>query len=170
MSTITSKCNFLLAVSLLIAELSFSQEISPQLLSGCSANWTQNNGGISFAIGEISVLTYVDAEGNTISSGFSAGTTQNATLIEESAEALVQIQVYPNPLTDLLNVQIIKSTVDFLSISINDAMGKEVYQGRYAGIPNVIGLNTTSFASGTYILTITDSEGGLLVKYNLIKY
>ncbi len=147
-----------------------AQEVSPELVSGCAANLSQSAGSISFTVGEIAVLTYTDDAGNTLSGGFGAGTALSVSVIEVNSVSLIDLNVYPNPAQDFLNIRINQSSQSEINVSIVDMQGKEVFGGQYAGIPRNIGLNTTSIASGTYILSVTNAEGVLLGKYNLIKF
>jgi hypothetical protein len=77
--------------------------------------------------------------------------------------------VYPNPTTDLVNIQINHSTLEQVFISIFDLQGKEVYNGMYAGISNLIGVNTSTYTPGTYILFLKNKNNQVLGTYKIIK-
>jgi hypothetical protein len=55
-------------------------------------------------------------------------------------------------------------------LTITDLQGKEVYSGKYAGISNVIGINTASYAKGTYVLSLKNLNNQVLGTYKIIKH
>jgi hypothetical protein len=55
-------------------------------------------------------------------------------------------------------------------VTITDLQSKEAYNGKYAGISNVIGINTASFASGTYVLSLKNLNNQVLGTYKIIKH
>jgi hypothetical protein len=55
-------------------------------------------------------------------------------------------------------------------VTITDLQGKELFAAKYAGISNVIGINTSSYATGTYFLTLKDLNNQVLSTYKIIKH
>jgi len=70
----------------------------------------------------------------------------------------------------LVNIQINHSTLDQVVVTITDLQGKEVYIGKYAGISNVIGINTALYATGTYVLSLKNLTNQVLGTYKIIKH
>jgi hypothetical protein len=55
-------------------------------------------------------------------------------------------------------------------VTITDLQGKEVYKVIYAGISNVIGINTASYATGTYVMSLKNLTNQVLGTYKIIKH
>jgi hypothetical protein len=165
-----SKSWALLCAVILMGTMSTAQSIAPQSLNSGGSKITQANGSLSFVVGELFVLALTDSEGNTLGSGFTAGTTLTTVNIEETNVTLLDLKVYPNPTTELVNIQIKHSTIDQILVTITDLQGKEVYSSRYVGISNVIGINTASYATGTYILSLKNQSNQVLGTYKIIKH
>lgn len=148
----------------------FAQSIAPQSVNSSGTKMTQANGSISFTVGELVVLTQVDGEGNTLSSGFSSGATITTVNVKEIDPTVLDVKVYPNPTTELVSIQINHSQIDQVFVTITDLQGKELFVAKYAGISNVIGINTSSYATGTYFLTLKDTNNQVLSTYKIIKH
>jgi hypothetical protein len=160
----------LLGAALLLGTISFAQIIAPQSVNSSGTKMTQANGSLSFTVGELVVLSQTDSDGNTLGGGFMAGATLTTLSIQETDAAVLDVKVYPNPTTELLNIQINHSTIDQVVVTITDLQGKEVYNGKYAGISNVIGINTASYATGTYMLSLKNLTNQVLGTYQIIKH
>ena len=160
----------LLIADLLMGTLSYAQSIAPQSVNSGGTKMSQSNGSLSFTVGELVVLNLSDSEGNTLGGGFTAGATLTTVSIHETDATLLDIKVFPNPTSDLVNIRINYSTIEQVVVSITDLQGKEVYSGNYAGISNVIGINTASYSIGTYILSLKNNNNQLLGTYKIIKH
>ena len=165
-----SKPIALLGAAMLMGTMSYAQSIAPQSVNSGGTKMTQANGSISFTVGELVVLSLTDSVGNTIGGGFTVGATLTTVSIHETDAAVLDVNVYPNPTTELVNIQINYSTIDQVAVTITDLQGKEVYIGKYAGISNVIGINTASYATGTYVMSIKNLTNQVLGTYKIIKH
>ena len=165
-----SKPIALLGVAMLLGSMSYAQSIAPQSVNSGGTKMTQANGSLSFTVGELVVRTQTDSQGNTLGGGFTSGATLTTVSIKETDATLLDVKVYPNPTTELVNIQINHSTIDQVMITITDLQGKEVYSGKFAGVSNVIGINTASYATGTYMLTLKDKNNRVLGTYKIIKH
>jgi len=160
----------LLGAVLLMGIMSFAQSIAPQSVNSSGTKMTQANGSLNFTVGELVVLTQTDSDGNTLGGGFTAGATLTTVSIQETDAAILDVKVYPNPTTELVNIQINHSTLDQVVVTITDLQGKDVYIGKYAGISNVIGINTASYTTGTYVLSLKNLNNQVLGTYKIIKH
>jgi hypothetical protein len=89
--------------------------------------------------------------------------------IQETDAAVLDLSVFPNPTSDLVNIRINHSSIKQVVLSITDLQGKEVYKGSYAGISNTIGINTAAYVPGTYVLTVKNNNNQVLGTYKIIK-
>ena len=160
----------LLGITHLFVTMSYAQSISPQSVNSSGVKMTQPNGSLSFTVGELVILTQTDSQGNSLGGGFTSCATITTASIQESDAAVLDVKVFPNPTTELVNIQINHSTIGQVVVTITDFQGKEVYNGKYAGISNVIGINTAAYATGTYILALKNINNQVLGTYKIIKH
>ena len=163
------KNTFLLLAATLVCALSHAQSIAPQSVNSSATSMSQSNGSLSFTVGEVVLLTQTDAAGNSLSSGFTSGATLSTIAVQETDARVLDVRVYPNPTTELVNVQLNYTTLDRVRVVVTDLQGKQVYSGTYAGIANVIGIHTAAYAPGTYMLSLLSMDEQLLGTYKIIK-
>ena len=159
----------LLGAAMLMGTMSYAQSIAPQSVNSVGTKMTQANGSLSFTVGELVVITRTDSQGNTLGGGFTAGAMLTTMNIKETDATVLDVKVYPNPTTELVNIQINHSTIDQVVVTITDLQGKEIYYGKYACISNVIGINTASYPTGTYVLSLKNLNNQVLGTYKIIK-
>jgi len=164
-----SKPLALLGVAMLMGTMSYAQSIAPQSVNSSGTKMSQTNGSLSFTVGELVVLSQTDSQGNTLGGGFTAGATLTTVSIQETDASVLDLSVFPNPTSDLVNIRINHSRIEQVVISITDLQGKEVYNGRHAGVSNTIGINTSAYASGTYVLSLKNNNNQVLGTYKIIK-
>jgi hypothetical protein len=163
------KTVFFPLVFLMVPYAVCSQSIAPQSVNSSGTKMNQANGSLSFTVGELVVLSQIDSLGNTLNGGFTSGATLTTVGIQESDARVLDVKVFPNPISNLINIQIDYCVIDQIVVSISDLQGKEVYNGTYAGISNVIGINVASFSIGTYVLSLKKIDNQLLGSYKIIK-
>lgn len=70
------------------------------------------------------------------------------------------IEIYPNPVSDILQVDIKENIQDMLSLRIVDAMGRQVFEQHLEAIRSEkIRINTKLFPPGTYFIEIRTNNG-----------
>jgi hypothetical protein len=165
-----SKPIALLGAAMLIGTMTFAQSIAPQSVNSSGTKMSQANGSLSFTVGELVVLSQIDSQGNSLGGGFTNGSTITTVNIQETDATVLEVKVFPNPTSDLVNICIKHSTLEQVIVTITDLQGKEVYNGLYAGISNTIGINTTAFSPGTYVLSLKNNKKKSLGTYRVIKH
>lgn len=151
------------------ASFSYAQSISPQSVNSSGTSMSQSNGSLSFTVGELVVLSQTDSDGNTLGGGFTSGATISTASIQEPNVAVLNVRVYPNPTTDLLTVAIQETKLPYFEIEITDMSGKVISKDKYAGISNNIGINSTSWNTGTYFLKLIGENAEVLGIYKIVK-
>ena len=76
------------------------------------------------------------------------------------------VSVYPNPVTDIVNIHITNANGDAVTGSLFDANGKLIYTGKMIGERNTI--NMTRFPKGIYMLTIKNNDS-LIQNIKIVK-
>ena len=152
-----------------ISTVGISQTISPQSINSSGQTMVQSNGSLTFTVGELVVLTQTDNDGNTLGSGFTSGAVLTTASIQEPNVSVINVKIYPNPTTDLVTVSIQETKLAQVVLEIVDANGKIISAEKYAGMSNNIGISTSSWEKGMYILNLKDSGNQVLGSYKIIK-
>lgn len=156
-------------IKILVSQNVFAQNIASQSINNAGKTMIQSNSSICFTVGELVVLSETDTDGNSLGNGFTSGATITTTGILEPNSELLSVKVFPNPTSELVNIQINHSTLDQISISICDINGKIIYFGKYAPIANIIGININNYEFGTYMMSINNESNQVLGTYRIIK-
>lgn len=78
-------------------------------------------------------------------------------------------QVFPNPTTAIVNVQLEKASETPLMVSLLDAAGKIILNNQFPANSIALKINVQRLSQGAYILRITDTAGNLQGSYKIIK-
>ncbi len=167
---LNSKKIVFLTLALLMSNQVFSQNVSPQSINSGGAQVNNNNISLSFTVGELVVISKTDSLGNSLNNGFIAGSTLTIENTQETDLSILDVKVFPNPTSELVNIKINYSKVDQVIVNITDLTGSEVFNEKYLGISNVIGINISSYAIGSYILNLKTIDNQILGSYKIIKH
>ena len=165
-----SKKIVILMLILLMGNQIFSQNISPQSINSGGAQMNKNNISLSFTVGELVVISKSDSLGNSLNNGFMAGATLTIENTQETDLSILDVNVFPNPTSELVNIKINYSKLDQVLVSIVDMKGNEVFNEKYLGIANVIGINISNYSIGSYILNLKTIDNQVLGSYKIIKH
>ena len=161
---------FALLVTLFtIFNLTHAQSIAPQSINPSGKSMSQANGSISFTVGDLVILSESDGEGNSLGNAFSAGASVSTVNIQQPDTYLLNVKVYPNPTAAFVHIDIKDASIDKVTIAVTDEKGSELYSGTYACISNSIGINTEAYPTGTYFLTLKNTQNDVLCVYKVIK-
>jgi hypothetical protein len=166
-----SKPMFVLGLALLIVTTGYAQSIAPQSVNSAGVKMAQSNGSLSFTVGELVVLQQYDANGNSLGGGFTNSSTLSTTVlsVQEPDAAILQVSVFPNPTTDLVQIQIKEASIEEMNLELTDLSGKTLYIAQYRLMQQSIGINTANYQAGVYLLTLKKSNGQILGTYKIVK-
>jgi hypothetical protein len=148
-----------------------AQSIAPQSVNSAGVKMTQSNGSLSFTVGELVVLQQFDANGNSLGGGFTNSSTISTTVlsVQEPDAAVLQVSVFPNPTTDLVQIQIKDASIEEMNLELTDLSGKTLYSAQYRLMNQIIGINTATYPSGVYLLTLKKTNDQILGTYKIVK-
>ncbi|MDD3875041.1 MAG: T9SS type A sorting domain-containing protein [Bacteroidales bacterium] len=155
---------FFLAMGLFLSSsMIFGQTIQNSVISSTGASASSGNVKMDYTLGEIVVETFTSG-GNTITQGFHQ---TNLTLVAiENPELFSEINVYPNPANEYINIDI-PAGYDMLNITLFDDLGRLVSQQK-----EVSGLQTLDahdLATGIYYLQVLSSSTNQSKTFKVIK-
>lgn len=90
--------------------------------------------------------------------------TTKTTLSSQDNVLASGLSVYPNPVSDVLNIKKLSNNVTFKNVVLYDIVGKVVYESN-----DTQSINVRDFAKGLYLLKIESQEGGVLNRKILVK-
>jgi hypothetical protein len=108
-------------------------------------------------------LTVTDANGNTATDQITVQSDcpeQKPTAIQENLNGDANINIYPNPVTDILQVE--NKVSGNLSLQISDPLGRVVFSK--ASVKGNESIDVSKFRTGMYYIRFNDKTTGTLVK------
>lgn len=141
-----------------------AQTTSPELVSSAGDIFNNTSYQLDWSIGELVTETYTGAQ-NTLTQGFHQGT-YIVTSIDENPLLDFSIVAFPNPTSDFISLKVESSKVESLQFTITDISGKILQNGNFTNEPEQI--NFSSYAAGTYIVTISQNNQ-ILKSFQIIK-
>ncbi len=148
-------------LSFFISALCFSQ----QTIAATGGNATGSGGSFSFTVGQVDYLPFQG--GNTkITPGVQQPFEIQAYLGIEITDVNLEMSVYPNPTTDVLNLSVEKHKFSAMEYALFDASGKLLRKEKLKAATSQIVMQ--DFSSSIYILQVSEN-GTPLKSFKIIK-
>lgn len=154
----------LLALGLLLAISSFSQNNNLKLISPAGDHYTNDSYQLDWSIGELVTAT-LSSNTFTLTQGFH----QNSyviTSIESHSIDGVNLNIFPNPTSEFLTISNLDKLQQKGHLKITDENGKVLFSKEVSDMPNSI--DVSAFASGVYFLSIS-TEQKVINTFKIIK-
>ncbi len=133
------------------ASFAFAQQTI--LPSGGDAN--QGNGSISYSVGQINFQTHTGTEGS-VSEGVQQPYEISVIDIIESENIQMNVSVFPNPTTNILNLKIENKDLLELNLKLFDFNGKQIEEKKISSSETQ--LNFSGLVSSIYYLRVYHGE------------
>lgn len=143
-----------------------AQSISQQVIASAGTHYTGSNAQLSWTIGE-PVITTVSNGSNTITQGFHQ-TLLNVTSVEEQSIAGVNVTVFPNPTSDVLNINLTNNLKD-LQMDLFDMSGKLLQAREIGSAEGNVQISMTEYARANYLLRVYSADGSVNYTYKVQK-
>jgi len=152
------KKTFLIILSLAGITSLKSQTVTPVVLANDGGYAPLSNGSISWSIGEPVSETYTGSN-NILTMGFHQPEMGLVNLIQEQGED-VKILVFPNPVKDVLSVNLKGLKVGQYTVELNDAIGKLIYRSQTDVTEDsyMFQLKVNEAAAGNYFLRVSNKD------------
>ena len=142
---------------------SIAQSILPEVISSTGQSFNNGSSQLDFTMGEVTTSTFND--GSTIlSQGFHQPNLLITSII--STETNYTVAVFPNPTSEFLQLHFDKLN-QILVIDLYSGEGK-LLQSQKVSTTITLELNMSTYASGTYLLSVKD-ESSKVKTYQIIK-
>lgn len=154
-----------LILILTILELVSLHLFGQQVISSAGGQGKGTTIELSWTIGEPVIETF--SNGNTIlTQGFNQSNLK-VTAIDEISLSGFKLQVYPNPVSLKLNLEVMKGDQENLSYELFSSDGRLISRSLFNVLPGQINMET--YSSGSYLLKISDKKGKLIQKFKVVK-
>lgn len=151
---------------LVVAAFANAQSISPQVIASAGTHYVGSNAQLSWTIGE-PVITTVSNGSNIITQGFHQ-TLLNVTSVEEQTVAGVNVAVFPNPTSDVLNINLTNNLKD-LQMELFDMGGKLLQARKIGATEGNVQIAMTEYARANYLLRLYSADGSVNYTYKVQK-
>lgn len=136
-----------------------------QSVNAAGGNGTGSGGSVSFTIGQIDYTCY-EGVGGSVNQGVQQFDELSKFLEVTFPKPNLEMIVYPNPATELVNLKIENYDSDSLSYALFDMQGRQLATNKITHDETQIQLN--HLASAIYLLTVSDGSK-LLKTFKIIK-
>jgi opacity protein-like surface antigen len=136
-----------------------------QSINAAGGNATGSEGTVSFSVGQIDYTCY-EGTGGTVSQGVQQLAELSEVLTDNFTEIKLEMVIYPNPTTDLVNLKIENYDSDFLSYGLFDMQGRQISTNNITKSETQIQMK--NMAAAVYLLTVRD-KNKLLKTFKIIK-
>ena len=162
------KRNTLIITSLLLGFAVNAQQIKQEVIASAGGynKSADNSISISWTLGETIIPTFTSEDGSLI---LTHGFQQKLiiTAVEENLEDLVEVTIYPNPTSEMINIQFQTSPDKEILVYLLDAGGKLVKTDRIDVAMMNKTINMQDLPAGLYYLRLT--KGKLVNVYKVVK-
>lgn len=162
------KTMYVLLLSIFCLSAMNAQSLSQTVVGSSGATITGASNTLSFTVGEAIVGTVSNSV--SLGQGFWLGAIVEVGLSNEDFTFEVQTTVYPNPITDYLNINFKEMVGQDFEIAVYDINGRQVFQKELTNCSENEILNFKSFSAGNYFLNIVQSATNKSKTFKIIKH
>lgn len=153
----------LLGIALIFSGISYSQTASPDVIGAAGAHFAIPTMQMSWTLGETVTATVTDGS-TTFTQGFHQS---NVSMIGvEIVDPTVEISVFPNPITDVLTVEVSGTALNSQFV-LFDGAGKTLLTDKVTELSFKV--DFTAYAKGVYYLNFENEFGQILQTITLQK-
>lgn len=142
-----------------------SQSKTLELNPAAGDEFTSDNMTLTWSIGEGIIETFSNNE-IILTQGFHQPTLK-ITQIDETEESDFQINVYPNPTSDIVQINFISNKEINCSAQLFDMSGKLLFSKNIKGTEVTENINLTDYSSTLYLLRIIETSGKMVKTYKI---
>jgi len=148
----------------IIFSLSVSAQVKQEVIASAGGYNVAGGISISWTLGETIIPTFTNG-GLTLTHGFQQQLI--VTTVEENIDILVSVKVYPNPVSDIINILFEEVVESEITLVLLDSQGRIVKRDVVEATVSEKQINMQDVAAGIYYLRLT--KGKLVNVYKVIK-
>jgi len=145
------KKTFILLLTLTWLQMSYSQDISPQIVSTAGTTFQGNAMQLDWTLGELMIETSSNST-NLLSQGFHQ-TYYLISSIDKLSSEIGEINVFPNPTQDWMNVSLSFDEARNVEMFLYDPNGRLIFSKQEKGSAFTLNTSIKELPAGTYFLS-----------------
>ena len=142
-----------------------AQSITPEVIASAGEHYDNGTVQLSWTLGEVVIDTY-DNGTNILTQGFHQ-TQLTVTSIEEDL-ADIRINLYPNPTSEFLNIDLGNNEKD-INLQLYDMTGRLVHKDVINAYDTKYVLPMQTVATGKYLIQMQSEDGKMNTTHQIIK-
>lgn len=156
------------ALTFILASISYGQVLERQVIGSSGTSLSNANTSINFTIGE-AVVGVIASSNNELSQGFWHASAIMTLSNEDFATTELTVQLFPNPVSEYLNVNFIEGATSNYTMEFYDVTGKKQLNASMLEGENQKRIDLQQLARGVYLLSITQINTNNTKTYRIIK-
>lgn len=157
---------FYLFIFILLINTGFCQILSPTVITTAGDEYSNQFTKMSVTIGE-PVTETVTNNGTTLTQGFQQGDYYVVNVEENKINGIIT-NVYPNPVTNKMNVEI-SGINEIVILNLVDANGKNLLTDKYENQNSTHIIDFSKYSTGTYYLKLTLNNSNYFKTVKIVK-
>ena len=145
--------------------IGIAQSITPEVIASAGEHFDNGTTQLSWTLGEVVIDTY-DNGTNILTQGFHQ-TQLTVTSVEESL-ADVRLNMYPNPTSEVLNIELGNNESD-INLQLFDMSGKLIHQDKIEAYQTKYVVPMNQVATGNYLVQMQSVDGKMNSTHKVIK-
>lgn len=141
------------------------QALKPDVIATAGSFYANNTYSVSWTIGECIPETYANAT-NKLTQGFQQGIYDIKTVADYTENGM-KINLYPNPATDFINLEMQMTDQKDYFYQLFDTNGKCLKNQKITSVQSQI--NLVGYSSNSYILNVFSTDQKLLKSFKILK-
>jgi hypothetical protein len=162
------KRNIFISLCVIFSLSATAQQIKQEVIAsaGGFSVASDNSLSISWTLGETIVPTFTSSDGSLV---LTPGFQQKliVTAVQENIAGDVKVTIYPNPASELINIEFDTPTEELIQVTLLDARGRLVKSDRIESSVITRQINLQDLPAGLYYLRLT--KGKFINVYKVVK-
>ena len=151
-----------------VAFFSQAQSLIPEVIASAGDIFTSKNGSLSWTLGE-AVTETISSENSLLTQGFQQSFLQ-ILKVDSPEDPDVDVAVYPNPVNDLLTVEITSLEKDpQIQLELFDFVGHRIYDQTVRSQTHKEQLDVSPFSSSLFVLRVINLNSHLTQSFKIHK-
>jgi len=146
-------------------QIVYGQSIKPDLITTAGNFSTNSNNSVSWTIGECIIETFSNSN-NKLTQGFQQSRYEITTSVDNTGN-LIKINLFPNPATDIVNLDIEVQDNNEFFFELYDLNGKCLQNGKIISTRSEI--RFAGYSGSTYLLNVFSKNRKLLKSFKILK-
>lgn len=143
----------------------YAQSISPQVLSNAGNTLVTPQMRLSWTLGEVAVARWeAPNQAGVLTEGFHQSSIESNKPILSDLEL---VEIVPNPVKNLLHLQVVAHGETYYLAKLQDAQGKMLIKNLH--LKGKIEIDVSAYSAGIYFLSIHSPAGVLLQHHKIVK-